>query len=102
MTTSKPHRTVSSNADFLAKVARRAVERDARGRETPEPSLGARLGQIGVLGWTIIIPMLLALFAGRWLDRALQTNVFFSGSLLMAGAAIGFWSAWRWMHTRSS
>jgi ATP synthase protein I len=86
----------------LAHVARRAVERDARGREIPEPSLGARLGQIGVLGWTIIIPMLLALFAGRWLDRTLQTNVFFSGSLLMVGTAFGFWTAWRWMHTRDS
>jgi ATP synthase protein I len=100
MTLSKRRRVDSSNADPLANVARHAVERDARGREIPEPSLGARLGQIGVLGWTITIPMLLALFAGRWLDRTLQTNVFFSGSLLMVGAAIGFWSAWRWMHTR--
>jgi ATP synthase protein I len=100
MTLSKRRRADSSNADPLANVARHAVERDARGREIPEPSLGARLGQIGILGWTITIPMLLALFAGRWLDRTLQTNVFFSGSLLMVGAAIGFWSAWRWMHTR--
>jgi ATP synthase protein I len=100
VTSIQPHRAGSSNADPLAHVARRALERDARGREIPEPSLGARLGQIGVLGWTIIIPMLLALFAGRWLDRTLQTNVFFSGSLLMVGAAIGFWSAWRWMHAR--
>jgi ATP synthase protein I len=100
VTSIKPHRAASSDADPLAHVARRAVERDARGREIPEPSLGARLGQIGVLGWTIVIPMLLGLFAGRWLDRTLQTNVFFSGSLLMVGAAIGFWSAWRWMHAR--
>jgi ATP synthase protein I len=100
VTSIKPHRTASGNADPLAHVARRAVERDALAREIPEPSLGARLGQIGILGWTIIIPMLLALFAGRWLDRTLQTNVFFSGSLLMVGAAIGFWSAWRWMHAR--
>ena len=84
MTTTKHHPPAASNADPLAHVARRAVERDARGHELPEPSLGARLGQIGVLGWT------------------LQTNVFFSGSLLMVGAAIGFWSAWRWMHARGS
>jgi ATP synthase protein I len=102
VTSAKPHRTASSNADPLAHVARRAVELDARGREIPEPSLGARLGQIGVLGWAIIIPILLALFAGRWLDRTLQTNVFFSGSFLMVGAAIGFWSAWRWMHRSGS
>jgi len=87
-------------ADFdrLARAAHRAVEREAEGRADPEPSLGARLGQIGVLGWTIIVPTLLCLFLGRWIDRTLGTGIFFSAPLLMAGAAVGFWSAWRWMH----
>ena len=84
--------------DRLARAAQRAVERDAAGRADPEPSLGARLGQIGVLGWAIIVPTLLFLFLGRWLDRSLGTGIFFSAPLLMAGAAIGLWSAWRWMH----
>jgi ATP synthase protein I len=87
-----------SDGDRLARAAQRAVERKAQGRADPEPSLGARLGQIGVLGWTIIVPMLLCLFLGRWLDRSFGTGIFFSAPLLMVGAAIGFWSAWRWMH----
>jgi ATP synthase protein I len=87
-------------ADFdrLTEAAQRAAEREAQGRADPEPSLGARLGQIGILGWTIVLPTLLCLFLGRWLDRTLGTGIFFSAPLLMAGAAIGFWSAWRWMH----
>ena len=84
--------------DRLASAARKAVERDAKGRADPEPSLGARLGQIGVLGWYIIVPTLLGLFLGRWLDRHFATGIFFSAPLLMVGAAIGFWLAWRWMH----
>ena len=84
--------------DRLARAAQRAVGRDAVGRADPEPSLGARLGQIGVLGWAIIVPTLLCLFVGRWLDRSFGTGIFFSAPLLMAGAAIGLWSAWRWMH----
>ena len=86
-------------ADFdrLERAAQRAAEREAEGRADPEPSLGARFGQIGVLGWTIIVPTLLCLFLGRWIDRTLGTGIFFSAPLLMAGAAIGFWSAWRWM-----
>jgi ATP synthase protein I len=87
-----------SNPDHLARAARKAVERDAEARADPEPSLGARLGQIGILGWTIIVPTLLCLFLGRWLDRSFGTGIFFSAPLLMLGAAIGFWSAWRWMH----
>jgi ATP synthase protein I len=84
--------------DRLASAARKAVERDAKGRADPEPSLGARLGQVGVLGWYIIVPTLLGLFLGRWLDRQFATGIFFSAPFLMAGAAIGFWLAWRWMH----
>ena len=84
--------------DRLARAAQRAAEREAEGRADPEPSLGARLGQIGILGWTIVVPTLLCLVLGRWLDRILGTGIFFSAPLLMAGAAIGFWSAWRWMH----
>jgi ATP synthase protein I len=84
--------------DRLADSARSAIERAEQGRADPEPSLGARLGQIGVLGWMIVIPTLVCLFIGRWLDRSLATGIFFSAPLLMLGAAIGFWSAWRWMH----
>jgi ATP synthase protein I len=84
--------------DRLASAARKAVERNAKGHADPEPSLGARLGQVGVLGWYIIVPTLLGLFLGRWLDRQFATGIFFSAPLLMVGAAIGFWLAWRWMH----
>ncbi len=95
-----PDRPDSKNADRLLRAAREAIEREKRGREMPEPSLGARLGQIGILGWTIVVPTLLCLFIGRWLDRTFKTDVFFSATLLMIGVAIGFWSAWRWMHRR--
>ena len=87
-----------SDFDPLARAAQSAVERDAAERSDPEPSLAARLGKAGVLGWTMIVPMLVGLFIGRWLDETFKTGVFFSAPLLMIGAAIGFWSAWRWMH----
>ncbi|HWB49678.1 MAG TPA: AtpZ/AtpI family protein [Stellaceae bacterium] len=86
------------NSDHMTQAARQAAERAAEGEKVPEPSLGARLGQIGVLGWAIVVPTLLALLAGRWLDRTFATGVFFSAPLIMIGAGIGLWSAWKWMH----
>jgi ATP synthase protein I len=79
-------------------AARRALRREEQARTDPEPSLGRRLGQIGVLGWAIVVPLLIGLLLGRWLDRLLGTGVTFSAALLFLGAAIGLWSAWRWMH----
>jgi ATP synthase protein I len=84
--------------DRIAAAARRAAERAREGAADPEPSLGARLGQIGILGWSIVVPTLLALLLGRWLDRTFATGIFFTAPAIMIGAAIGFWSAWKWMH----
>lgn len=84
--------------DAMAKAAHRASRRAEEYRSNPEPSLGSRLGQIGVLGWTIVVPTLLGLVLGRWLDKQAGGGVFFSAPLLMLGAAAGMWFAWRWMH----
>jgi len=77
------------------------VQRKRRAEREPEPSLGSRLGQIGILGWTIVLPTLLGLAIGHWLDKHFATGVFFSALLLMVGAAIGLWSAWKWMHRQT-
>lgn len=84
--------------EIMELAAREAAARAREGRENPEPSLGSRLGQIGVLGWMIIGPTLLGLVAGRWLDHHFGTGVFFSAPLLMIGAFLGLWFAWKWMH----
>ncbi|HEY0180983.1 MAG TPA: AtpZ/AtpI family protein [Dokdonella sp.] len=83
--------------DRVLDAARRAAARAEAGRRDPEPSLARRLGQIGVLGWTIVVPVLLGLFAGRALDRLFGSGLLFAAALLFAGAAFGLWSAWRWM-----
>ena len=67
-------------------------------RDDPEPTFASRLGQIGVLGWAIVAPILLGVVVGRWLDWTLKTGIFFTAPLIMLGAAAGLWTAWRWMH----
>ncbi len=82
----------------IEKAARLAAERDRKFRDDPEPTVASRLGQIGVLGWAIVAPILLGVVAGRWLDATLNTGIFFTAPLIMLGAAVGLWTAWRWMH----
>ena len=79
-------------------AARLAAERTRRFHDDPEPSFASRLGQIGVLGWAIVAPILIGVVIGRWLDWALKTGIFFTAPLIMLGAAAGLWTAWRWMH----
>lgn len=84
--------------DHLANAARRSAKREELGRETPEPSLGSRLGQIGILGWAIVTPMLLGVVLGRLADRHFDTGIFFTAPAIGLGAVIGFHAAWKWMH----
>ena len=71
--------------------------RDHASRASAEPAVAARLAQIGVLGWMIVTPVLIGVFTGRWLDRISRTGLFYTAPMLMAGAALGFYCAWRWM-----
>lgn len=85
--------------DPLVSNVRLRGARHQRWLRDGEPSVGRRLAQIGVLGWMIVLPMLLGMFAGRWLDGRFNSGVFWTAPLLLAGLALGCWSAWRWMQS---
>ena len=89
--------TTPDEQDPLVKGVRLRNERSMRGRPDGETSVTRRLAQIGVLGWIIVTPMLIGVFAGRWLDRTFNSGLFCTAPLLMLGAVLGCWSAWKWM-----
>ena len=60
-----------------------------------ERSIGRNLAMIGALGWTIVLPTLLGIFAGRWLDHFFSSGIFWTLGLLAAGLATGCGMAWR-------
>jgi len=84
--------------DRMEDAAREALSRERMQQDVPEPSLGMRLGQIGILGWAIVTPILLGIVVGRLVDRTLATGIFFTAPAILIGAAIGFHAAWKWMH----
>lgn len=98
MTTPTPDPRTGESSDPVTTAARRAHQRDEANRDDPATPASIRLAQIGVLGWTIVTPILLGLLAGHWLDRWLHTGVMFAAALLTIGAGLGLWFAWRWMH----
>ncbi len=85
--------------DKLMKSVRLRGERHRSWLRDGGASVASRLAQIGVLGWMIVTPMLIGVFAGRWLDRTFNSGLFCTAPLLMLGAALGCWSAWRWVNS---
>jgi ATP synthase protein I len=90
-------RNRADHADGLDQTVRVHRERRDRWRREGERSLGQNLAMIGSLGWAIVIPTLLGMFAGRWLDRAFASGVFWTLGLLVAGLALGCALAWKRM-----
>jgi ATP synthase protein I len=86
--------------DGLLRSVRRRRERYHDWLRQGEPSVGRYLAQVGVLGWTIVVPTLLGVFLGRWIDRNLGTGIFWTGPLMLIGLGAGCWTAWNWMHGR--
>lgn len=90
---------MSKDNNLVTSIRQRTERRD-RARREGEPSFGRYLAQVGVLGWTIVLPTLVGVFVGRWLDQRFGTGIFWTGPLLVIGLAVGCWAAWRWMHGR--
>jgi ATP synthase protein I len=80
--------------DMLDPIRRKRL-RKRQAQDEGEPSFGRYLGEIGVLGWIVVTPMILGFFLGRWLDREVGAIFFWSAFFLIVGTVLGCWSAWR-------
>jgi len=86
-----------ANGEPLGKAIRTRQERRARWEREGERSIGENLAMIGALGWTIVTPTLIGVFAGRWLDRQFGSGIFWTLGLLVLGLTVGCVLAWKRM-----
>lgn len=85
----------ADHPERLDAAVRLRRDRRDRGRRDGERSIGQNLAMIGALGWTIVTPTIIGIFAGRWLDRTFSSGIFWTLGLLVAGLALGCWLAWQ-------
>jgi ATP synthase protein I len=91
---------MTDEGNGLLRSVRQRRERHARWQREGEPSFARQVAQIGILGWTIVLPTLIGVFLGRWLDRWLGSGIFWTAPLMLIGLGLGCWSAWRWVRGR--
>jgi ATP synthase protein I len=92
---SAPVEKQPDHPERLDEVVRVRRERRERWQHEGERSIGQNLAMIGALGWTIVTPTLIGIFAGRWLDRLFGSGIFWTLGLLVAGLALGCAVAWK-------
>ena len=66
-----------------------------KGKQERGESFWRYVGLIGTVGWSIVVPMVLCVFLGLWLDRKLDSGSKCTLGLLLFGLSMGCLSAWR-------
>lgn len=77
--------------------ARQVQKRADRLQKKRKMSLWQGLGVIGMVGWSVVVPTLLGLALGHWMDGALPTRFSWSLSWMVGGLIFGCASAWYWV-----
>ncbi|MGF1641839.1 MAG: AtpZ/AtpI family protein [Rhodospirillales bacterium] len=81
--------TLPPNHETLRRSIRTRRERRDRWQREGERSLAQTLGMIGALGWLVVIPILIGILLGRWLDRTWDTGILWTAALLLVGLVAG-------------
>jgi ATP synthase protein I len=55
------------------------------------------LGMFGLIGWSVVIPTLLGVALGVWIDHTWPSRYSWTLMLLLLGIILGCLNAWRWV-----
>jgi ATP synthase protein I len=82
----------------LAKKIERKERRKIHARKTKDRILWFGLGTFGLIGWSVMIPTIIGLVIGIWIDQTVKTQFSWTVMLLMAGIIVGCVMAWVWVN----
>ena len=88
---------VSPSDPTLAGVIGGKAARKLKARRHSAHGVWLGLGMMGLIGWSVALPMLLGTALGIWLDKHHAGAHSWTLALLVAGLAIGCLNAWHWV-----
>ena len=88
--------TSKAGLTLAGQVGVKAV-RKLRARRNPTPGVWFGLGMMGLVGWSVVVPTLLGVALGLWLDKHHAGQHSWTLALLVAGLTLGCCNAWHWV-----
>lgn len=89
--------TPTPDDQSLGDTIKRRAERKQRARARPPRSAWFGLGMFGLVGWSVVVPTLIGVAVGLWLDSRWPGRPSWTLTLLIIGAALGCLNAWYWI-----
>ncbi len=94
--TASRHNHRKARARFTQRITDRE-RRKLRARRQQDQTLWFGLGLLGLVGWSIVVPTLLGLALGVWLDGRFPNRFSWTLMLMFAGLMLGCLNAWNWV-----
>jgi ATP synthase protein I len=89
-------RSAKDQTTFSREVGAKAA-RKLKARRNPTQGVWFGLGMMGLIGWSVVVPTLLGVAFGIWLDHRHPGNHSWTLMLLVIGLIIGCLNAWHWV-----
>lgn len=88
--------------EALHETVGRKARRKSRARREGDQVLSFGLGTFGLVGWSVMIPTVVGIAVGVWLDaRSSGGRISWTLTGLLAGIALGCVNAWYWVQKKS-
>jgi len=71
--------------------------RKARAQRQEARTFWFGLGRLGLVGWSVVMPVLVGMGLGFWLDANHPASHSWMLLLMPIGLALGIFNAWRWV-----
>jgi ATP synthase protein I len=85
-----------AHRDLSGRIGRRA-SRKLHARSQRDRGTWFGLGMYGLVGWSVVIPTLIGVGIGLWIDTRWAGRFSWTLMLLVAGLLLGCWNAWYWV-----
>lgn len=86
----------------LGRGIRAKALRKIRAKRSTQQGIWFGLGMMGLIGWSVTIPVLLGAALGFWIDKRFSGSYSWTLTLLLVGLIIGCVNAWHWVRKESA
>lgn len=91
-----PIETAKERTSFSRKVGAKEA-RKLKARRDSTRGVWFGLGMMGLIGWSVVVPTLVGVALGIWLDNRHPGSHSWTLTLLVIGMVIGCLNAWHWV-----
>lgn len=93
-----PFRKSQATTDAFTRAIANKERRKMYARQAkPHGGVWFGFGFVGLVGWSIVAPMLLGMGLGIWLDLRFPSPFSWTLALMLAGLTIGCITVWEWV-----